>query len=59
VESCIVRIYRRDTRRITKIEGALEKVGAKKRVAFHNVQELVAMLRGGTGAAGRDKQKLV
>ena len=55
MDSYIVRIYRWDTKGSAKIAGVVEKVGAKKRTAFHSAQELVAMLRGATTAPGRKK----
>jgi hypothetical protein len=44
VESFIVRIYRRDARRSTRVHGVVEQVGTGSRRSFRSMRELVAAL---------------
>ena len=45
MESYIVRIYRRDEKRSTKIEGVVERVSTQKRMVFHNLRDLMAIVK--------------
>lgn len=45
MESYIVRIYRRDQKRSTKVEGVVECVGKQQRMAFHNLRDLMAIVK--------------
>jgi hypothetical protein len=44
VESYIVRIYRRDAGRSTRVHGIVEQVGTDSRRSFRSMHELVAAL---------------
>lgn len=41
MESYIVRIYRRDQKQSTKVQGVVEQVGKQQRMTFHSLSELV------------------
>ena len=45
MESYIVRIYRRDQKRSAKVEGVVEKVSTQQRMVFHNLQDLMAIVK--------------
>lgn len=45
MESYIVRIYRRDQKRSTKVEGVVEKVSTQQRTVFHNLRDLMAIVK--------------
>lgn len=45
MESYIVRIYRRDEKRSTKVEGVVERVSTQKRMVFHNLRDLMAIVK--------------
>jgi hypothetical protein len=51
VETFIVRIYRRDAKTSTRIEGVVEEAGTNRATSFHSIPELVRLLdRRGAGA---------
>jgi hypothetical protein len=57
MESYIIRIYRRDAKRLTKVEGIVERAGATRRVTFHSLKELVEHLKGSVSNRGKGKAK--
>lgn len=44
VDNYIIRIYRRDEEDLRKMAGIVEQVGTEKKQAFHNLDELWAIL---------------
>jgi hypothetical protein len=57
MESYIIRIYRRDSKRRHKIEGVVERVGISRRLTFHSFKELRARLDASVLIRGKSKAK--
>jgi hypothetical protein len=62
VDSYVVRIYRRDPKEPRRLTGVVERAGGEDQTAFHDVEELLAILSSqrpnrGIPHAGKNRRK--